>query len=74
MSDPIKGERLLTDGITRPVLAARDGREYVIDGDGQKVFGLWLVPMPECSPHFRLLARRNSSMALANSGLVRVVI
>jgi hypothetical protein len=47
LSDGIKGKRLFTDGITRPVYAARDGRQYVIDGAAQKVFGLWLVPAPE---------------------------
>src|SRR5207244_1712994 len=40
------GERLFTDGITRPVFEDADGRQFV-DDDGQRVYGVWLVPADE---------------------------
>jgi hypothetical protein len=33
----------LTDGTTRPVFEAADGRQYVEDG-GERVIGIWLPP------------------------------
>lgn len=33
-----------TDGAPRPVYEADDGRQYVISGGGDKVYGLWFVP------------------------------
>jgi len=38
------GYRRFTDGITRPVFREQDGRQFVIDGDGQRVHGVWLDP------------------------------
>jgi len=38
------GYRRFTDGVTRPVFLDKDGREFVIDGDGQRVHGYWLDP------------------------------
>jgi hypothetical protein len=40
------GERLFTDGSTRPVFEAPDGRQYVED-DGERVWGIWLPPADE---------------------------
>ena len=31
------------DGITRPVFLDVDGRQYVLDGDGQDVYGVWVL-------------------------------
>jgi hypothetical protein len=38
------GYRRFTDGITGPVFLDQDGREFVIDGDGQRIHGVWLEP------------------------------
>jgi hypothetical protein len=32
-----------TDGQTRPVYEDQDGRQFVIDGRGRHVFGVWYV-------------------------------
>ncbi|MBI3410369.1 MAG: hypothetical protein HY040_18675 [Planctomycetes bacterium] len=45
-TDPIIGERLFTDGVTRPVYWDSRG-QYVIDGNGQKVYGVWIFPAEE---------------------------
>jgi hypothetical protein len=36
---PVIGRRLFTDGVTRAVHRAPDGREYVIGHDGERVYG-----------------------------------
>jgi hypothetical protein len=41
-----RGERLFTDGTTRPVFEDPDGRQYVED-DGERVYGTWLPPADE---------------------------
>ena len=33
------GERQFTDGSTRPVCRSDDGRQYVLDDDGEPVYG-----------------------------------
>jgi len=38
------GYREFTDGQTRPAYIDDDGNQYVYDGDGQPVFGIWLAP------------------------------
>jgi hypothetical protein len=38
------GQRLFTDSSTRPVFLDQDGRQFVIDGDGQRVHGVWIYP------------------------------
>jgi hypothetical protein len=36
------------DGITRPVILGADGRQYVLDDDGQPIYGEWiLIDEPE---------------------------
>jgi hypothetical protein len=32
------------DGVTRPVFETPDGRQYVVDDDGELVFGVWYMP------------------------------
>jgi hypothetical protein len=46
MSQPIIAYVDFVDGITRPVFAAPDGRQYVMDDD-EPVFGLWVRPTEE---------------------------
>jgi hypothetical protein len=36
------GERRFTDGTTRPVYRSHDGRQYGLDDDGERVYGVWL--------------------------------
>ena len=38
------------DGVWRPVYAGDDGRQYVIDGGGVKVYGVWYYPRGEPMP------------------------
>jgi hypothetical protein len=45
--DRVIGRRLFTDGIERDVYEDAQGRRYVFDGDGQKVYGQWLLPAYE---------------------------
>jgi hypothetical protein len=43
---PVVGRRLFTDGRVRPVYA--DGeRQYVLGDDGERVYGVWLLPADE---------------------------
>jgi hypothetical protein len=41
------GRRRFTDGLERDVYEDDDGRQYVLDGDGEKVCGVWLWPADE---------------------------
>jgi hypothetical protein len=41
------GERLFTDGTTRPVFELPDGRQYVEGDDGGPATGTWLPPADE---------------------------
>jgi hypothetical protein len=38
------GEREFVDRTIRPVWRDDDGRQYVLDDDGETVFGVWLHP------------------------------
>src|SRR4029077_1804089 len=38
------GERQFTDDTTRPVYRSDDGRQYVLDDDGEPVYGVWQHP------------------------------
>jgi hypothetical protein len=40
--DRVIGRRLFTDAIERDVYEDPEGRQYVFDGDGVKVYGVWL--------------------------------
>ena len=46
---PVVRGRLFTDGLERDVYEHAAGRQYVLDGDGQRVYGQWLWPADE--PH-----------------------
>jgi hypothetical protein len=39
-----------SDGVWHPVYEEGDGRQYVIDDDGEKVYGVWFIPPGEPSP------------------------
>jgi hypothetical protein len=43
------GRRLFTDGLERDVYEDAQGRQYVVDGDREQVYGVWLWPVDE--PH-----------------------
>ena len=42
-TDPIIGSRLFTDGVTRDVFQAVDGRQYVVEPD-ELIYGTFLNP------------------------------
>jgi hypothetical protein len=42
MKDPIIGQVPFTDGCERAVYQAEDGQQYVIDGAGLRVLGVWI--------------------------------
>jgi len=33
-----------TDGVMRPVYEDDDGKQFVVDGRGKQVFGVWYIP------------------------------
>ena len=37
-----------TDGVLRAVYEEPSGRQYVIDNDGERVYGVWFIPREEC--------------------------
>ena len=39
------------DGVWRPVYEGDDRRQYVIDGDGVKAYGVWHYPPGEPTPN-----------------------
>ena len=43
------GKRQFTDGTTRPVYW-HDGRQFVLDDDGEPVYGTWVHPDEYCEP------------------------
>ena len=47
MPDKPIGYRSFVDGTTRPVWRETDGRQFVIDDDGQPVYGTWIYPDDE---------------------------
>jgi hypothetical protein len=42
MPDTVIGQRLFTDGVTRPVYLDPAGKQYVVGPDGERVYGVWL--------------------------------
>lgn len=36
------------DGVLRPVFEDSPGRQYVLDDDGNRVYGIWHLPLEEC--------------------------
>jgi hypothetical protein len=47
--DRLIGRRLFTDGLERDVYEDAQGRQYIFDGDGVRVYRQWLYPADE--PH-----------------------
>ena len=43
MPDPI-AYVWFVDGVKRPIFEEPNGRQYVIDDDGEPVYGVWYVP------------------------------
>jgi hypothetical protein len=39
-----------TDGVWRPVHQDAQGRQYVIDGTGAPVLGVWVIPEDQARP------------------------
>ena len=58
-TDPIIGERYYTDGATRPVYWDPRG-QYIIDDDGQKAYGVWILPDQEPEQPIVIDPTRNS--------------
>jgi len=48
MDGELLGHVPFTDGARRPVYGEAD-RQYTCDNDGEKVYGLFLIPWEECS-------------------------
>jgi hypothetical protein len=46
MVKPI-GSRVFVDGTVRPIYQDAHG-QYVLDDDGARVYGVWLIPEDEC--------------------------
>jgi hypothetical protein len=41
--EPVRiGSRLFVDGVTRDVFVGEDGRQFVLDNDGNPVHGVWI--------------------------------
>jgi hypothetical protein len=47
MMDRIVGRRLFTDGLERDGYDDAEGRQYVLDPGGERVYGVWLLPPDE---------------------------
>jgi hypothetical protein len=43
----IEGTRDFTDGVCRDVYEDDDGRQWVLDGDAEPVYGIWMPPADE---------------------------
>jgi hypothetical protein len=44
MTDPIAAHRVFIDGATRPIYEGWNGKQYVVDDDGNQVYGVWFIP------------------------------
>jgi hypothetical protein len=44
MLDPVIAHVDFADGVSRPVFEQLDGRQYVQDDEGERVYGLWFIP------------------------------
>lgn len=36
-----------TDGVWRSVYEEADGRQYVVNADEERVYGVWYIPRPD---------------------------
>jgi hypothetical protein len=41
-----------TEGEPRPVFEAMDGRQFIVDDDGNKIYGVWFIPREEFDTPF----------------------
>jgi hypothetical protein len=48
MPNPVVAFTEFADGVRRSVYEEPDGRQYVIDKDGEQVYGVWYIPREEC--------------------------
>jgi hypothetical protein len=44
---PVVGHVPFADGVTRDVYEDADGRQWVVGYDGERVYGVWLMPADE---------------------------
>jgi hypothetical protein len=44
ISDPIVAYVDFVDRVRRPVFEQLDGRQYVFDDDGERVYSVWFIP------------------------------
>ena len=44
MTEAILGERHFVDGVVRTVFLDSDGRQFVLDDDKDRIYGVWLDP------------------------------
>jgi hypothetical protein len=58
--DPIIGHCAFADGAMRPIYD-NGRRQYVIDNDGYRVYGVWLIPEDE--PDLPLIVRADEDKA-----------
>jgi hypothetical protein len=43
----VVGHVPFTDGVTRDVYEDADGRQWVVGHDGERVYGVWVMPADE---------------------------
>ena len=43
------------DGVKRPIFAEPDGKQYVLDDDGEPIYGVWYIARTRCSATGRSL-------------------
>ncbi len=48
MTGYVIGYRHFVDGTTRPIYEEPLGRQYVLHEDGERDYGVWLIPEDEC--------------------------
>ena len=51
MNDTLVGHRRFVDGVLRAVRLDAAGKQYVLDGDGNRVPGVWVCPPEVPSDH-----------------------
>jgi hypothetical protein len=44
MNDPVIARVHFVDGAERLVFEGLDGRQYVLDDDGEPAYGIWYIP------------------------------
>jgi hypothetical protein len=48
MPNPVVAVTDFADGVRRSVFEEPDGRQYVYDNDGERVYGVWFIPPEGC--------------------------